>query len=121
VLTTNPTTPATAYASYLLMLSTEINALQLIDPHINRCWTKFLIHNIPTSAKLPDIKAKIETIYPSLHLAQDPCWRIPEECCLNKTSSTLVISLIGEIDLKYLGTISLAICNCICRITTYFT
>jgi hypothetical protein len=36
VLTTNPTTLATAYASYLLMLSTEINVLYPMDPYINR-------------------------------------------------------------------------------------
>jgi hypothetical protein len=66
---TNPTTPATAYASYLLMLSTEINALQPMDSCINECWTKFLIYNIPINTKLPDIKAEIETIYPSLQLA----------------------------------------------------
>jgi hypothetical protein len=35
VLTTNPTTPATAYASYLLMLSAEIKALKPMDPRIN--------------------------------------------------------------------------------------
>jgi hypothetical protein len=36
VLTTNPTTPATAYRSYLPMLSAEINALHPSNPHINR-------------------------------------------------------------------------------------
>jgi hypothetical protein len=61
VLTTNSTTPATAYKSYLPMLSTEINALQPSDPYINRHWTKFLVHNVSTSAKLPDIKTEIET------------------------------------------------------------
>jgi hypothetical protein len=120
VLTTNPTTPATAYASYLPMLSAEINALQPMDPRINGCWTKFLIHNVPTNAKLPDIKTEIETMYPSLRLAQDPRWLVPEERRLNKTSSTLVISRIRAMDLKHLGTTSLAICHRMCRITTYF-
>jgi hypothetical protein len=35
VLTTNPATPATAYKSYLPMLSSEINTLYASDPHIN--------------------------------------------------------------------------------------
>jgi hypothetical protein len=78
VLTTNPTTPATAYASYLPMLSAEINALHPMDPHINRHWTKFLVHNIPTNAKLPDVKAEIETTYPSLHLATEPPLACPQ-------------------------------------------
>jgi hypothetical protein len=117
---TNPTTPAMAYKSYLPMLSIEINALHLSDPHINGHWTKFLVHNVPTNAKLPDIKTKIETTYPSLHLATEPRWLVPKECCLNKNSSTIVISLIGVTDLKCLSTISLAICNCLCCIDTYF-
>jgi hypothetical protein len=96
---TNPTTPATAYAPYLTMLSAEINALQPTDPRINRCWSKFLIHNVPTNAKLPDIKTEIETTYHSLCLAQDPRWLVPEECRINKTSSTLVVSLIRAMDL----------------------
>jgi hypothetical protein len=117
---TNPTTPATAYASYLPMLSAEINALQPTDPCINGHWIKFLVYNVPTNTKLPDIKTAIETTYPSLHLAQDPCWIIPEEHRLNISSSTLVISLIGAMDLKHLSTTSLTICNCIYHITEYF-
>jgi hypothetical protein len=35
VLMTNPTTPATAYKSYLLMLFAEINALQPSNPRVN--------------------------------------------------------------------------------------
>jgi ribosomal protein L29 len=121
VLTTNPTTPATTYASYLQMLSADIKPLQPMDPQINGRWSKFLVHNVPTNAKLPAIKAEIETTYPSLRLAQDPRWLVPEECRLNKTSSTLVVSLIGTIDLQHLGTTSLAICNCRCRINVYFS
>jgi hypothetical protein len=120
VLTTNPTTPATAYKSYLLMLSTEINALQPTDPRINGYWTKFLVHNVPTSAKLPDIKNEIETTYPSLHLTTEPRWLVPEERRINKNASTIVISLIGGTDLKHLGITSLAICNCLCCINAYF-
>jgi hypothetical protein len=103
------------------MLSAEIEALKPTDPHINGCWSKVLVHNVPTNAKLLAITAEIESIYPSLHLAWDPCWLIPTEYYLNKPSSTLVISLISAIDLKYLGIILLTICNCICRINTYFS
>jgi hypothetical protein len=102
------------------MLSAEINTLQPTDPRINERWTKFLIHNVPTNAKPPDVKTEIETTYPSLRLAQDPCWLVPEERRLNKTSSTLVVSLIGAMDLKHLGTTLLAFCNRMCRITAYF-
>jgi hypothetical protein len=69
VLTTNPTTPGTAYASYLLMLLAEIKSLQPMHARINGRWSKFLVHNIPTNANLPAIKAEIESTYPSLRLA----------------------------------------------------
>jgi hypothetical protein len=121
VLTTNPTTPATAYASYLPMLSAEINALHPMDPRVNGCWTKFLVHNVPTNAKLPDVKTEIETTYPSLRLAQNPRWLVPKEWRINKNCSTLIVSLTGAIDLKRLGTTSLAICNRMCRINAYFS
>jgi hypothetical protein len=121
VLTTNPTTLATAYASYLLMLTAEIKALKPMDPQINGCWSKFLVHNVPTNTNLPTVKAEIESTYPSLRLAQDPHWLVPTEHRLNKSSSTLVVSLIGAIDLKRLGTTSLAICNRMCRINAYFS
>jgi hypothetical protein len=121
VLTTNPTTPANAYAPYLPMLSTEIRALKPTDPRINGRWSKFLVHNVPTNANLSDVQAEIESTYPSLHFAQDPCWLVPTERRLDKTSSTLVLSLIGVIDLKRLGTTSLAICNRMCRINAYFS
>jgi hypothetical protein len=121
VLMTNLTTPATAYASYLEMLSADIKALQPMDPRINGRWSKFLVHNVPTEADLRAIKTAIELTYPSLHLAQDPRWLVPEERRLNKTSSTIVISLIGAIDIKHLGTTSLAICNRMCRINAYFS
>jgi hypothetical protein len=120
VLMTNPTTLATTYKSYILMLSAEITVLQPTHPCIYGRWTKFLVHNVPTNAKPPGIKTEIETTYPSLHLATEPHWLVPEECRLNKNSSTIVISLTGATDLKHLGTTSLAICNHLCCITAYF-
>jgi hypothetical protein len=72
VLTTTLTTPATVYKPYLPMLATEIRALKPTDPRVNGRWSKFLVHNVPTNANLPLVKAEIESMYPSLHLAQDP-------------------------------------------------
>jgi hypothetical protein len=73
VLTTNPTTPATTCASYMQMLTSDIKALHPMDPRVNGRWSKFLVHNVATKAKLLAIKSEIETTYPSLRLAQDPC------------------------------------------------
>jgi hypothetical protein len=121
VLTTNPTTPATAYKPYMQILANEIKSLKPTEGYINTRWSKFLVHNIPTNATLPAVKANIESTYPSLSLTQDPRWLVPTERRLNKSSSTIVVSLVGAIDLEHLGTTSLAICNHMCCITEYFS
>jgi hypothetical protein len=121
VLTTNPTMPTKEYLPYMPMLLTEIKSLKPTTEHINGRWTKFLIHNVPTNAALDSIKCEIERTYPTLHLTQDPRWLVPTEHHLNKTSSTIVISLQGTIDLIHLGTSHLAIQNHMCRITEYFS
>jgi hypothetical protein len=121
VLTTNPTTRATAYTPYMPMLLNEIKPLNPTTGQLNSRWTKFLVHNIPTDAALDSIGREIERTYPTLRLMQEPCWLVPTERCLNKNSSTIVISLHGAIDLTRLGTSRLAIRNRICRITEYFS
>jgi hypothetical protein len=121
VLMTNPTTPATAYTPYMPVLLNEIKTLKPTTGYLNSRWTKFLVHNVPTDAAPDSVGREIERAYPTLRLMQDPCWLIPTERCLNKTSSTIVISLQGAIDLTRLGTSHLAIRNRMCRITEYFS
>jgi hypothetical protein len=121
VLMTNPTTKATAYAPYLQFIADATKCLKPIETKINECWSKFLLHNVPVDADPSTVKVEIESTYPSLHLGQDPCWLVPMEYRFNKTTSMLVIALIGAINYKHLGTTSLAICNRLCRIQEYFS
>jgi hypothetical protein len=121
VLTTNPTTPASAYTPYMPMLLNEIKSLKPTTGNTNSRWTKFLIHNIPTNATPTQLKILLEASYPTLQLMQEPRWLVPEERRLNKTASTIVISLQGTIDLKCLGTNTLVLVNRKCRITEYFS
>jgi hypothetical protein len=121
VLTTNPTTPASAYTPYMPMLLNEIKSLKPTTGNTNSRWTKFLIHNIPTNATPAQLKVLLEASYPTLQLMQEPRWLVPEERRLNKTASTIVISLQGTIDLKRLGTNTLVLVNRKCHITEYFS
>jgi hypothetical protein len=99
VLTTNPTTPASAYTPYMPMLLNEIKSLKPTTGTTNSHWTKFLVHNITTAATPAQLKTVLEANYPTLQLMQEPRWLVPEERRLNKTASTIVISLQGAIDL----------------------
>jgi hypothetical protein len=121
VLTTNLTTKASDYTPYLQIIANVTQQLKPTEPRINEHWTKFLLHNVPTNANLPAVRTEIEATYPSLRLGQDPRWLVPTERRANKTASTLVISLIGSVDYKCLGTSQLAICNRMCRIDEYFS
>jgi hypothetical protein len=121
VLTTNPTTKASDYTPYLQIIANITQQLKPTKTRINECWTKFLLHNVPTNANLPPVRTEIEDTYPSLRLGQDPCWLVPTERHANKTASTLVIFLINSVDYKHLGTSQLAICKRMCQVNEYFS
>jgi hypothetical protein len=121
VLTTNLTTKASDYTPYLEIIANVAQPLKPTETRINERWTKFLLHNVLTNADLPAVRSEIEDTYPSLCLGQDPCWLVPTECCANKVASSLMISLIGNVDYKNLGTSQLAICNRMCKIDEYFS
>jgi hypothetical protein len=121
VLTTNHTTPASAYKPYLQLFTNNMTRFTPTASEINTRWSKFLVHNIPTGALPSVIKEQIELTYPTLRLAQTPRWLVPTDRRANKQSSTLVIALLGAIDLKHLGTTTLTLCNRKCRITPYFS
>jgi hypothetical protein len=121
VLTTIPTTPASAYTPYMPMLLNQIKSLKPTEGNTNSRWTKFLVHNVPTYATLAQLKMFLEASYPTLQFMQEPRWLVLEERRLNKTASTIVISLQGTIDLTRLGTSTLTLLNCKCRITEYFS
>jgi hypothetical protein len=121
VLTTNPTTKASDYTLYLQIITNVAQPLKPTETRINEHWTKYLLHNVPTNANLPAVRSEIKDTYPSLSLRQDPGWLVPTECRTNKPASTLVISLIGNVDYKCLGTSQLAICNRMCRIDEYYS
>jgi hypothetical protein len=121
VLTTNPAIPASAYTPYMPMLLNEIKSLKPTAENTNSRWTKFLVHNIPTTTPTDQLKFLIEANYPTLQLMQEPRWLVPTERRLNKAASTIVISLQGALDLKRLGTNILVLANRKCRVTEYFS
>jgi hypothetical protein len=121
ILTTNLTTKATAYELYLQMIANAVSNLNPVETWVNEWWSTFLQHNVPTHADLNLVHAKIEASYPSLHLGQTPCWLVPTEKHVNKAASSLVMTFIGAMNYKYLGTTSIAVCNHLYHIEEYFS
>jgi uncharacterized coiled-coil protein SlyX len=77
VLTTNPTTKASAYELYLQMIPNAASNLNPVETRINEYWSKFLWHNVPTNTNLNIVHSEIEATYPSLSLGQTPRWLVP--------------------------------------------
>jgi hypothetical protein len=121
VLTTNPSTPASAYTPHMPIILDAIPTHKPTSGNTNSRWTKFLVHNIPTDTPEATIKDMIELTYPTIELMQEPRWLIPTERRLNKQASTIVISLQGTLTLTNLGTKTLFIGNQRCRIIEYFS
>jgi hypothetical protein len=121
VLMTNPTTPASAYTPYMLMLLNEIKSLKPTIGNTNSCYTKFLVHNIPTSSSTANLKVMLLANYPTLKLIQGPHWLVLTERWLNNHASTIIISLQGTLNLKCLGTNTLILSNHKYHITEYFS
>jgi hypothetical protein len=111
VLMTNHTTPAAAYKPYLQLLTNNMHYFIPTTSKINTRWSKVLIYNIPTDAPPSVIREQIQLTYPTLRLMQTPRWLVPTDRRTNKQASTLVIALLGTINLKYLGITTLTLYN----------
>jgi hypothetical protein len=121
VLTTHPIVPAPAYTPYMPMLLNEIKSLKPTIGNTNSRWTKFLVHNIPSTTTTAELKIVLEANHPTLQLMQEPRWLVPTERRLTKAASTIVISLQGALDLRPLGTNTLVLCNRKWLVTEYFS
>jgi hypothetical protein len=121
VLTTNPSTTASAYAVHMPITHDAIPTHKPTSGNTNSRWIKFLVHNIPTGTPEATIKEIIKLTYLTIKLMQEPHWLVPTERRLNKQASTIVISLQGTLTLTNLGTNTLFIGNQRCYITEYFS
>jgi TolA-binding protein len=61
VFTTNPDLPGSDYTAYLPLIANSLKDFGEATATLNERWTKFLIHNVPTSLTPNDIRNEIET------------------------------------------------------------
>jgi hypothetical protein len=119
IFTTNPDLPGSDYTAYLSVIADGLKDLGEATATLNERWTKFLIHNVPTSISINDIRNEIETHYPQLKLAQTPRWLKKKEDLTGKKASAIVIALLGSVTLEGFGLTKLAIANNDCKVSNY--
>jgi hypothetical protein len=117
--TTAPYARNTDYEDKLPTIEQAIMDLQPSNSRIMQRWSKFILHGVPLSATPESVRKDIEAIY-QRPMGQTPRWLInPERLNSNKTASSMVITLIGELTIKDLGVSSFSIANKVCRLERY--
>jgi hypothetical protein len=119
VFTTSEQIPGSDYTAYLPIIANSLKDLGEATATLNERWTKFLLHNVPTSLSLDEIRYEIETHYPELSLAQTPRWLKRKEDMAEKKASAVVLALLGSVTLESFGIRKLAIANNDCKVDSY--
>jgi hypothetical protein len=86
---------------------------------IGKRFSQFLLHGVPTHFSLPEISDSIATNYHQLIQVQTPRWLTPADRRENKTHSTIVMTLAGNIKKADIGRQHLIICNRECQLEEY--
>jgi TolA-binding protein len=120
VLTTGLNCNGMDYKAYLPLIAATLSHLGTATATINERWTKFLLHNVPTTLSPNELRQELETHYPDLRLAQTPRWLKKPEERAKKTASAAVIAVLGSIQLANIGLHKLLIANRSCKIEPYF-
>jgi TolA-binding protein len=119
VFTTSEQIPGSDYTAYLPIIANSLKDLGEATATLNERWTKFLLHNVPTSLTPNEIRYEIETHYPELSLAQTPRWLKRPEDLAGKKASAVVLALLGTVTLEGFGLRRLAIANNDCKVESY--
>jgi hypothetical protein len=121
VFTVGPQHLSTNYEPYLGIFEDALHEFPITCSRISQRWSRFIIHGIPTTAEPDTVRTEIESTYPTLRMGQTPRWLTRPERRQGKETSSMVITLIGEITKKSLGAESLAVFNRECKIAEYIT
>ena len=88
---------------------------------IGKRFSQFLLHGVPTHLSLPDISNSIATNYPQLTQCHTPHLLTPPNRQEQKTTSTIVMTLIRNTKKADIGRHYLTVCNPECQLDEYIS
>ena len=88
---------------------------------IGKRFSQFLLHGVPTHLSIPEIAHSIATNYPQLVQGQTLRWLTSADRRGEKTNSTIVMTLTGDIKKASIGLQYLIICNRECQLDEYIS
>jgi hypothetical protein len=80
----------------------------------------FLVRDVPAWMSHEDISADIESKYSGLKLAQAPGWLVPRERREGHPNATILLALLGEVEIEQFGNRRLWIGNQSCKVDIYY-
>ncbi|HEX8350304.1 MAG TPA: hypothetical protein VF598_10105, partial [Hymenobacter sp.] len=123
VLTTGYESQGLQYEAYLNIIADCLKDFGKATARVCEPWSRFVLHNIPISMYMAEIREMVERHYPSMKMGQTPRWLIPVARRGKGTRSTaaVVITLVGNVTVETLGVEKLYLENRSCRIEEYLS
>jgi hypothetical protein len=107
------------YEDYTTIIADALSYHGKCEVEVGKRFSQFLLHGVPTQFSLPEISDSIAVNYHQLVQVQTPRWLTPAERRQNKTHSTIVMTLAGNIKKADVGLHNLIICNRECQLEEY--
>ena len=120
IFTTNNAQNNVVYEHYTTIIADALSYYGVCEKvEIGKWFSQFLLHGVPTHLSLPEISDSISTNYPQLVQGQTPRWLTTAERRENKTNSTIVMTLTGNVKKASIGRQNLIVCNRECQLDDY--
>ena len=120
IFTTGTTQNNVIYDYYTTIISDALSYYgQCEKVEIGRRFSQFLLHGVPTHLTIAEISHSITTNYPQLVQGQTPRWLTPADRREQKTNSTIVMTLTGNVKKNTIGRQNLIVCNRECQLDDY--
>jgi len=107
------------YEDYITIIADALSYLGKCEVEVGKRFSQFLLHGVPTQYSLPEISDSIAVNYHQLVQVQTPRWLTAADRRQNKTHSTIIMTLAGNIKKTDVGLHNLIICNRECQLEEY--
>jgi hypothetical protein len=108
------------YENYLGVIADALQRFGKATATLHEKWSKFLVRDVPAWMSGEDIRADIESKYLGLKLAQAPGWLVPPERREGRPNATILLALLGEVEIEQFGNRRLWIGNQSCKVDIYY-
>jgi len=100
ILTTGNTQNNIIYEDYATIIAEALSYYGKCEKvEIGKHYSQFLLHSVPTHLSLLEISDSITTNCSQLIQGQTPCWLTPADRREHKTTSTIVMTLTGSVEM----------------------